>query len=142
MKIAKCLSASSLVFLLSACGGGSPEADVASFSIIPSDFTHFTTCPVGGGGGVVDAVSIHTINGGLQPFRLRVTVSGLEVGLTNANNEFVPTTRNSEGDVILFGRDPKFAVRANLGCGSSVSVDVLDNTSTPASVTIKVENAS
>lgn len=126
-----------LVAGLAACGGGGDEAgDVDSMSVLPDSFTWKTSsCP----GGVADAVSVHTINGGLAPFRIRSTVSGLEVGLTNANNEFVAASKNAEGDLVLEGRDPKFSIRANLPCESDVSVTVLDNYSNSTSVSIKVE---
>lgn len=127
-----------LVAGLSACGGGGDQAgDVADFAILPSSMT-YTDCV----GGVDAQVSIHTINGGLEPFRVRVTVQGLELGLTNANNEFVEppaSAFNSEGDLVLTGRDPKFAVRATLACSSSVDVVVLDNYSESATVSIKTE---
>ena len=131
-----------LLFALTACGGGGDVAgDVATFSAIPSGFTWTTACPDGGGGGVVGAVSIHTINGGQPPFRLRSTVAGLEVGLVSPDNQFVAGVLNSEGDLVLDGKDPKFAVRASLGCDSDVSVTVLDYHSNPIQVSIKVEGS-
>lgn len=129
-----------LVAGLSACGGGGDEAgDVDTMTVLPSSFTWATSsCPAG----VAGEVSVHTINGGLAPFRIRSTVAGLEVGLTNANNEFVAATKNADGDLVLEGRDPKFSIRTTLPCNSDVSVTVLDNYSTPFSVSIKVEEAS
>lgn len=128
-----------LVAGLAACGGGGDEAgDVETMTILPAAFTWKAfSCP----GGVADAVSVHTINGGRSPFRIRTTVEGLEVGLTNANNEFVAASKNAEGDLVLEGRDPKFSIRANLLCESDVSVTVLDNYSNSASVSIKVEES-
>lgn len=133
----KWIGAVMLVAGLAACGGGGDEAgDVDSMTILPSGFTWKSdTCPAG----VTDAVTVHTINGGRSPFRIRSTVQGLEVGLTNANNEFVAASKNAEGDLVLDGRDPKFSIRANLPCESDVSVTVLDNYSNSASVSIKVE---
>lgn len=126
-----------LVAGLAACGGGGDEAgDVETMNVLPPGVTHLAdSCPAG----VADRVSVHTINGGLAPFRIRSTVAGLEVGLTNANNEFVAATKNAEGDLVLEGRDPKFSIRANLACGNDVSVTVLDNYSNAVSVSIKVE---
>jgi len=126
-----------LLLALTACGGGGDVAgDVATFSAIPSSFTWGAVCP---GGGVAGAVSIHTINGGQPPFRLRSAVDGLEVGLASADNQFVAGVLNSDGDLVLEGKDPKFAVRATLGCDSDVSVTVLDYHSNPVQVSIKVE---
>lgn len=134
-----------LLLALTACGGGGDVAgDVATFSAIPSEFTWSTACPDGGGGGVVGAVSIHIINGGRPPFTLISSVSGLEVGLVSPDNQFlVPPSSmlNSAGDLVLDGKDPKFAVRASLGCDSDVSVTVLGDDSRSASVSIKVEGS-
>lgn len=128
-----------LVAGLAACGGGGDEAgDVKAMIVDPAKITWSTSsCP----GGVADAVSVHTINGGRSPFRVRSTVQGLEVGLSNANNDFVAASKNADGDLVLEGRDPKFAIRTTLPCNSDVSVTVLDNFSTLVSVSVKVEEA-
>jgi hypothetical protein len=136
----KYLGGLAVVLLLAACGGGSPDADSATFSVQPNAFAWKDTeqeClsgPIGG-------VSIHTINGGRQPFRVRVSVSGIEVGLASATDQFVAGAKNAEGDLIVNGRDPRFAVRTTLPCGSDVSVLVLDDTSALISVSIKTERA-
>ena len=120
------------------CGGGDAK-DATNFSVQPSGFSHLTTCP----GSVTDSVSVHTVNGGRAPFRLRSVTPGLEVGFASpTDNRFVEASasnRNADGDLILDGRDPKFAIRATLGCNSDVSVIVLDDTSAVVSVSIKVE---
>lgn len=132
-----------LLFALTACGGGGDVAgDVATFSAIPSEFNWSTTCPDGGGGGVAGAVSLHIINGGQPPFRLSSSIGGgLEIGLVE-NDQFVPPTPsmfNSDGYLVLDGKDPRFAVRATLGCKSDVGVTVLDYHSKVANVSIKVD---
>lgn len=129
-----------LVAALTACGGGGGAAgDVATFAVLPSSSTYtVTTCA---GGGVAGAVSVHTINGGAAPFRVRGTAE-LVVGLASASNDFVPALLNADGDLVLNGRDPKFAVRATLACPSDVSVYVFDNFSRSAAVSIKVEEGS
>jgi hypothetical protein len=109
---------------------------VTGFNVSPSEFTWTTTCP---GGGVSNAVSIHSIIGGRQPFRIRSTVAGLEVGFANASNGFVVAPRDANGDMVLTGQDPKFAIRTSLPCDSDVSVIVLDQFSNNVSVSIAVE---
>jgi hypothetical protein len=140
MKSIQYITALCAATLLSACGGGSPDKDSATFSVQPSEFTYKPTtaqCTQGSVGGD----SIHTINGGQQPFRVRVSIPnpGLEVGLASSTNQFVAAVKNAQGDLIVNGRDPKFAVRAALTCGSSVSVLVLDDTSALVSVKITTE---
>lgn len=128
-----------LASVLAACGGGGDEAgDVTGFSVLePSMTWTAASCPAG----VVDAVSIHTINGGQPPFRVRASVDGLEVGLTNASNEFVPAPLNAEGDLVLTGKDPKFAIRTTLPCPSDVTVRIFDYHSRTTAVSIKVEGS-
>lgn len=124
---------------LSGCGGGGGDAgDVTTFAVSPASFTWNTgaACP---GSGVANADSVHTIIGGDAPFRIRSTVSGLQVGFANSNNEFVPAPLNGDGDLILEGQDPKFAIRTSLSCGSDVQVLVLDRFSRNVAVSIKVE---
>lgn len=132
-----------LIVVLAACGGGGDvAADVKSISVLPSGFNWTTDCS--NGEGVAAAVSIHTINGGKPPFRLRSVVRGLEVGLVDANNQFVApgsNVLNSEGDLILSGKDPKFAIRSTLSCDSDVSVLVLDYFSNTAVVNITVKDS-
>lgn len=89
--------------------------------------------------------SIHTINGGQPPFRVRATVAGLTVGLASAANAWVAPPAgmlNAEGDLVLTGKDPKFAIRASLGCPSEVSVIVLDYHSKRVAVTITTAGGS
>lgn len=119
--------------------GGAP-GDVATFAVLPSSFT-WTTGTATSCTGVAGAVSVHTINGGAAPFRVRATVIGLEIGLADDNNQFVRVDLTG-GDLVLTGRDPKFAVRTSLPCPSDVTVNVFDNFSRPASVSIKVEAGS
>lgn len=90
-----------------------------------------------------NAVSVHTINGGKAPFRVR-SQSGMDVGLVGVNNEFLDPSLsmiNAEGDLVLTGKDPKFAVRSTLECGSDLSIIVLDHFSKTALVSIKVVGA-
>ena len=125
--------------VLSGCGGGGDASgDVTTFSVNPTARTYGTVCPEGGGGGVVDQISEHTIIGGRQPFRVRSTDEGLEVGLFTSG-VFVPAP--PDRDLILEGQDPEFAIRTTLPCGSDVTVLVLDLQSRNASVSIKVEAA-
>lgn len=124
---------------LSGCGGGGGDAgDVTTFTVTPASFTWNTNaaCP---GSGVSDADSVHTIIGGEAPFRIRSTVAGLQVGFASPTNQFVAAPLNSDGDLILEGQDPKFAIRTTLLCGSNVSVTVLDRFSRNVAVAITVE---
>lgn len=112
--------------------------DVTGFTVFPSSFAWTATvCP----DGVGDAVSIHTINGGQPPFRVRTQSPDIQVGLVAANNEFQEPSVgliNAQGDLVLTGKDPKFAVRSTLACASSLSVLVLDYHSKTVSVGISV----
>ena len=133
-----------LLLALTACGGGGDNAgDVSTFSVVPAGFTwtRAATCPdmTPGGGD-----SIHTINGGQAPFRVR-SANGLTVGLASAANAWVAPPAgmlNAEGDLVLTGKDPKFAIRASLGCPSEVSVIVLDYHSKRVAVTITTAGGS
>lgn len=140
-KIKTILVSFPLLAALVACGGGGDVAgDVATFSVFPSEVTWTpTTCPALG---VSGAVSIHTINGGKPPFRVRSQIPGIDVGLVDASNQFVVPGAgmlNGEGDLVLSGKDPKFAVRSEAPCGSDRGVLVLDYFSNAVSVSIKVE---
>ena len=128
-----------LGLVLSGCGGGGGDAgDVTTFTVNPSSITYGANpCSMAV---VSGEVSVHTIIGGEQPFRVRSTISGLEVGLINATNQFVPTPMNQF--LVLTGQDPAFAIRTTgLGCPSDVSVLVLDSFSRNVSVSIKVEES-
>lgn len=127
-----------VVFALASCGGGGDVAgDVATFSVLPSSSTLDATCP---GGGVENRISIHTINGGKPPFRVRSQTKFIEVGLVNSDREFVEPSPSMlvNGDMVLAGKDPQFALRSTLGCGSAPLVLVLDYFSKIASVTLTV----
>jgi hypothetical protein len=127
--------------VLAACGGGGGDAgDIGSFSVLPSSFTWVApSCPAG----VIDAVSIHTINGGKSPFRVRSQTTGIEVGLVSPTNNFVqpdPSNFNG-GDLVLTGKDPQFAVRSTLSCADKPNVLVLDDFSQVVEVSVTVEVA-
>jgi len=141
-KIKTVLVSFPLLAALAACGGGGDvAADTATFSVLPSQVTWTTDdCP----GGVSGATTVHTINGGKPPFRVRSQFSGIEVGLADSANQFVvpsAATFNGEGDLVLNGKDPKFAVRATVPCESDRGVVVLDYFSKAVSVSIKVEKS-
>lgn len=133
-----------LVSALVGCGGGSAEGtgDVTSYLVDPAEFTYID-CTTGIGGS--DAVTVHVISGGQEPFRIKPTgpVGALSVGTVNASGVFTAASSfNSEGYWVLDGRDPSFAIRVNaMGCGSSIAVKVLDGNSNPVNVTIVSEEA-
>ncbi|MDM7949202.1 hypothetical protein [Hydrogenophaga sp.] len=136
----KTLVALSMLSLLGACGGGDEDiGNAIALNVNPTGFTHLiATCPAGG---VTNGLSIHIINGGFGPFRVKATVTGLTVGFANGN-VFVPPTAsqiNSEGFMLVDGQDPSFAVNANLACGSDVGVVVLDSRSNSVTINIKVD---
>jgi hypothetical protein len=127
-----------LLLLIASCGGGGDvSADVSTFSVKPSEFVWLANCPEGG---VEDAVSIHTVNGGRSPFRIRSQTPGIDVGLVDESNGFVDPAPSmiNRGDLVLTGKDPKFALRSTLACGSSLSVLVLDDSSRVVEVNIRV----
>lgn len=136
MKIRNLLGVLCVAFISAGCGGGKVE-DAGGFTVQPAGITFNANCP---GGFLNEEVSVHTINGGLEPFRLRPTSPSLEVGLVNADGDFVPIKPNG-GDLTLKGRDPEFAIRARgLGCGTDVGVLVLDDRSAIVNVSVKVES--
>ena len=127
-----------LGLVLSGCGGGGGDAgDVTTFTVNPSTFTWNTgaACP---GSGVTNADSVHLIIGGREPFRISASVPGLQVGLPDNNNQFVPAPIVN-GFLVLSGQTPRFAIRTSLPCGSDVAVTVLDAFDRNVSVSIKVE---
>lgn len=139
MRVSSILASLPLLVAVASCGGGGDVAgDVTGFAVLPPSFTWTARfCP----DGVGDAVSIHTINGGRPPFRVRTQSPDIQPGLVDANNEFVDPPSNmfnGEGDLVLNSKDPKFALRSTLPCRASLSVVVLDYHSKTASVGISV----
>ena len=136
MKFTNVLGVVLVSLVVAGCGGGDAQ-DATGFIVNPTEVAY--KCVPGRSG-----LSIHTISGGREPFRVRTTTTStnLLIGLADSNNEFVPATLNPEGDLILKGRDPKFAVLTDLSsCGSKVSIQVIDDTSAFVFVEIEVEEA-
>lgn len=134
-----------VALVLSGCGGGGDVAgDVSAMSIIPSEYSG--KCSTGQTGISFDVT--HTINGGRPPFRVRTHSEWVQVGYADPKtNAFVAAPEsafNSEGDLTLTGKDPKFAVRyLGLACGATAeaSVTVLDYHSKTVSPTYTAEEA-
>ena len=139
------LSLAMAAAILCGCGGGGDVAgDVSGMSLLPSSIK--MKC-VGDDKSVMLA-GVHSINGGQPPFRVRSHVPGVEIGYAAADNTFVAppaSAFNAEGDLVISGKDPKFAVRyLGLVCGggaSEAAVTVLDYHSATVSPSYTAEAA-
>jgi hypothetical protein len=138
-RVALVLSALSLV----GCGGGGTAGDVAVMSVIPGSYSG--TCALGATGLSFEVV--HSINGGQAPFRVRSHGSNVTIGYASPTNEFVEppaSAFNSQGDLVLNGNVPKFAVRyIGLSCGSTAdaAVTVFDLYNNPVSPSYTADEA-
>ena len=141
-QIPKLIVLSSLVSIMAACGGGDEDiGNNVALNVSPSGVNY--QCPGAPNPPQITDFTVHTINGGFGPFRIRSSYANIIVGLADSNNQFVPAPSsmiNSVGDLVLDGQDPKFAIAAvSLGCDSTdLPILVLDSRSTLVSVLITV----
>lgn len=117
----------SIVTLVSCGGGGDIAGDTDEFSVSP-DAVKFTdnetrTTNVDSCIGVRGARTVFTIVGGQAPFRI-----------VNSSPQYMDVDKTE-----VSGKDPKFTVTMNGGCGDPLTVLVLDYHSRSASVEISVE---
>ncbi len=131
-------------FSLTACGGGGDVAgDVGVMSVLPSSYSD--TCSLTDTS--LNYEVVHSINGGQPPFRIRTHLANVSVGYASSDNLFVTAPAsafNSDGDLVLSGKDPKFAVRyLGLTCGATAeaAVTVFDYHSNTVSPCYTAEKA-
>lgn len=116
------------VFALASCGGGGDIAgDTSDFGVSPKEM-EFTdnetrTASVDSCIGVRGARTVFTIVGGQAPFRI-----------VNSSPQYMDVDKTE-----VSGKDPKFTVTLNGGCGDPLTILVLDYHSRSASVEISVK---
>jgi hypothetical protein len=116
------------ILALASCGGGGDIAgDTSDFGVSPEE-VKFTdnetrTTNVDSCIGVRGARTVFTIVGGQAPFRI-----------VNSSPQYMDVDKTE-----VSGKDPKFTVTMNGGCGDPLTILVLDYHSRSATVEITVE---